>query len=307
MKKTQKNSFYFCENCQFKTNNKNDYSRHILTAKHTLRISGNDLVMKAFCCEVCSKTYKSAHGLWYHKKKCEKTQKTQNPENGDLSLETLTDKQVIYEVLKQNKELILENKEFKELIMNQSSLMLEQNSKMCEIVSKQSTTINNNCNNTQFNLNLFLNEKCKNAMNMSDFVNSLTIMDDDFEDMGKLGYVQGITNIFIKGLKDLDETARPLHCSDIKRDIIYIKDNDVWGKDNNKDKLKKVIADIAHKNVKYIPIWRDANPEALDGTTKKNVEYMRIANQIMTATTPDDENGINKIIRNVASMVCIDK
>jgi hypothetical protein len=144
-------------------------------------------------------------------------------------------------------------------------------------------------------------------MNMSDFVNSLKIMDDDFEEIGKLGYIQGISNIFIKGLKDLDETARPVHCSDIKRETLYIKDNDVWDKDNNKEKMKQVIAEIAHKNVKYIPIWRDLHPEAMDGTTKKNDQYMRIANQVMTATTPDDDVGINKIIRNVANKVCIEK
>jgi hypothetical protein len=223
------------------------------------------------------------------------------------NFEMLTEKQLIVEVLKQNQALILENKEFKEMILEQSSKMLETNDKLIDQIAKSNTTINNNCNNKQFNLNLFLNEKCKNAMNMSDFVNSLKIMDDDFEDIGKLGYIQGISNIFIKGLKDLDETARPVHCSDIKRETLYIKDNDVWDKDNNKEKMKQVIAEIAHKNVKYIPIWRDLHPEAMDGTTKKNDQYMRIANQVMTATTPDDDVGINKIIRNVANKVCIEK
>jgi hypothetical protein len=180
---------------------------------------------------------------------------------------------------------------------------------MYEFASKPSTAIiNTNCNNkNQFNLNVFLNEKCKNAMNMSDFISSLQIQDDDFENMGKLGYVQGISNIFIKGLKDLDEAVRPIHCSDIKREVLYIKDNDVWDKDDNKQKIRNVIALIAHKNFKYIPVWKELNPSASDVTTKKNDEYMRIANQVTTAITPDDDTGINKIIRNVANKVIIDK
>jgi len=185
--------------------------------------------------------------------------------------------------------------------------MLEQNNRLYELANKPFTITNNNCNNKQFNLNVFLNEKCKNAMNMTDFVNSLEIMDDDFEDIGKLGYVQGISNIFIKGLKDLDETARPLHCSDIKRDIIYIKDNDVWNKDDNKEKMIEAIQGVSHKNVKYIPIWRDLHPESMDCTSKKNDQYMRIVNQVMTSIVPDDPSAINRIIRNVASKVCIDK
>jgi hypothetical protein len=144
-------------------------------------------------------------------------------------------------------------------------------------------------------------------MNMKDFINSLEIVDDDFENIGRLGYVQGISNIFLKGLKDLDETERPLHCSDIKRETLYIKDNDVWNKDENNEKLIEAINGVSHKNVKYIPIWRDANPDALDGTSKKNDQYIQIVNQVMTSIVPDDPNAINKIIRNVATRVCIDK
>jgi hypothetical protein len=201
----------------------------------------------------------------------------------------------------QNQQLIFDNKEFKEM-------MFEQSNKMLEMASKPSTINNmNNSNNKQFNLNVFLNEKCKNAMNMSEFLDTIQIEDDDFENIGKLGYVQGISNIFIKGLKNLDETLRPMHCNDLKRETIYIKENDIWDKDENKQQIRKVIALIAHKNFKYIPIWREANPSSFDVTTKKNDLYMRIANQVTTAITPDDEFGINKIIRNVANSVVIDK
>ena len=205
------------------------------------------------------------------------------------------------------KYLLKENQEFKQLIIEHSSKMLEQNNKMIEIASKPST-INNNCHQSHhFNLNVFLNEKCKNAMNMKDFINSLQIMDADFEDIGKLGYVQGISNIFLKGLKELDETTRPLHCSDIKRDTLYIKDDDTWNRDDNNEKIIEAIHGLSHKNVKYIPIWRDANPDALDAKSKKSDQYMRIVNQVMTSIVPDDPNALGKIIRNVATCVTIDK
>jgi hypothetical protein len=292
----EKSLHFECKSCDFVTSKKTDYNRHINTKKHLdLHLADKDLhfskkgANESTEC-ICGKHFKHRQSLYKHKKNCKKGIQTIDdfPDN-------MTDKELIMFLLK-------ENKEFKELIIDQSN-------KMYEIASKPSTAIiNTNCNNkNQFNLNVFLNEKCKNAMNMSDFISSLQIQDDDFENMGKLGYVQGISNIFIKGLKDLDEAVRPIHCSDIKREVLYIKDNDVWDKDENKQKIRNVIALIAHKNFKYIPIWRESNPSASDVTTKKNDEYMRIANQVTTAITPDDDTGINKIIRNVANKVCINK
>ena len=182
------------------------------------------------------------------------------------------------------------------------------------MVGKPSTINNNilstntNCNNKQqFNLNVFLNEKCKNAMNMSDFIDSIKVNDEDFENIGKLGYVQGISNIFIKNLQKLDECLRPMHCSDAKREVIYIKENNEWKKDENQKAVRHVIAMIAHKNFKYMPFWTDANPGVFDGSTKKNDLFLKITNQITTAITPDDDVGICKIIRNVANRVVIDK
>jgi len=289
---------YECKSCDFVTSKKTDYNRHINTKKHLdLHLADKDLhfskkgANESTEC-ICGKHFKHRQSLYKHKKNCKKGIQTIDdfPDN-------MTDKELIMFLLK-------ENKEFKELIMDQTN-------KMYEIASKPSTAVintNTNCNNkNQFNLNVFLNEKCKNAMNMSEFLDTIQIHDDDFENIGKLGYVQGISNIFIKGLKDLDETVRPIHCSDIKREVLYIKDNDVWDKDVNNQKIRNVIALIAHKNFKYIPVWKEANPSASDVTTKKNDEYMQIANQVTTAITPDDDTGINKIIRNVANKVHINK
>jgi len=293
-KKTQKNPLYSCEKCDFITDNKKDYSRHLMTLKHKNNKNGTkketngnqktpDDSVSYYCC--CGKHYKHSSGLWKHKQKCVQIEDT-----------NLSEKELIMLLLK-------ENKEFKQLIIEQSAQMME----LATIPKTTNTINNNNCTNNQFNLNVFLNEKCKNAMNMSEFLDTIQIEDDDFENIGKLGYVQGISNIFIKGLKDLDETVRPMHCNDIKRETLYIKDNDTWNKDENKQKVRNAIAMIAHKNFKYIPVWQEANPTSYDVTTKKNDLYMKISNQVTTCITPDDDSGINKIIRNVANRVCIDK
>lgn len=195
--------------------------------------------------------------------------------------------------------LLKDNQEFKQMI-------LDQGSKMMELATKPATVTH--INNNQFNLNLFLNERCKNAMSINEFVNSIKIQSEDLEVFGNLGYVQGISNIFIKELKNLDEKMRPMHCTDKKRETIYIKNVDGWDKDDKKEQMKHVIQNIAHKNFKYIPIWKNANePVVSDVTTKKNDQYMRIANQVTTAITPEDDVGIKKIIRNVINEVYIDK
>jgi len=281
---------FHCEKCDYKCSRKNDFDKHCETKKHKMLINANkydksctDDLPQHFSC-VCGKFYAQKPSLSRHRKECCMANKTSTMNDTELVKYLFT--------------------EFKEVI-------LEQSSKMLELASIPKTMNNNNCNNNtnnnQFNLQIFLNENCKNAMNMSDFINSIKIGNDDLENMGKLGYVQGISNIFIKNLKDLDETVRPMHCNDLKREILYIKENNVWDKDENKKQVKHAIAMIAHKNFKYIPIWTEENPQAFDGTTKKNDQYMRIANQVATAITPDDESGINKIIRNVSQNVVIDK
>ena len=294
-------SIFACKTCHYNTYKKSNFDKHLLTKRHIMiknDKNDNELVADGssnqFSC-VCGKFYTQKSNLCRHKKKCNKVQN-----DVEEMVEQMSDKELIMYLLK-------ENKEFKELILDQSNKMMELASKPTSIINNNNSNNNSNNNNKQFNLQVFLNEKCKNAMNMSDFLDTIKIEDEDFENIGKLGYIQGISNIFIKGLKDLDETVRPMHCNDIKRETLYIKDNDVWDKDDNKHKIRNAIALIAHKNFKYIPVWQEANPSSFDVTTKKNDLYMKIANQVTTAITPDDDNGINKIIRNVANKVIIDK
>ena len=246
---------------------------------------------------MCKKIYKSRVGLWYHNKICIKQDKP-NIENKNDTLE----KDSVKELIKLNKSILLENQEFKKLIM--------------ELVSKPTITNNNsnvNSNNTishnkQFNLQFFLNETCKNAMNINEFMDSLEIKSDELEDMGNLGYVKGISNIFIRALNELDETERPIHCTDKKREIMYVKDNNVWEKETvDKFKIKKIVTYIANKNFRRIPKWRADNPQSDDIMSKKHMEYMNMLHEIMTGITPDNDSGINKIIRTVANEVYLDK
>jgi len=201
------------------------------------------------------------------------------------------DKKWIMKVLEQNQELIMENKDFKD--------------KLYELASKPSSIIHNT--KQHFNIQVFLNETCKNAMNLSEFVNSLVIRNEEFENMGKLGYAQGISNILIRGLKELDETKRPMHCTDKKRETVYIKENNVWNKELSQEKMKQLVLDVSFKNVRKIPLWKAEHPDCEDTSSHKYMDYIQILNQVMTGIHPDKESDIQKIIRNIVTEVYVTK
>jgi hypothetical protein len=263
-----------------------------------------------FCCKYCSKEYKARNSLWYHEKKCiffYEENKKNTEENITLTTEEIEEKSeeenpinstMIFELLKQNNE-------FKELL-------IEQNKKILELVNNSNITnnnnITNNTTNNKFNLNIFLNEKCKDAFNITDFINSIDVGFKDFENFGRLGYVGSINNILIRELKELDVYKRPIHCSDLKREVIHVKDNDTWVKDEDKKHMKRAIKLIEHKNIKLVPGWLKANPKADDITTKKHEEYMKILDNSMGEIKDEDnERNYEKIIRNVAKEILIDK
>ena len=283
---------FYCEPCNFICSKKSNYNIHLLTAKHTKGTTSDISDSASLCCENCDKKYKSRNGLWLHKKKCKKTQKMlENAQDANaVTLKKM--EEIMMLAFQQNKELVEKNMELAE--------------KMLEI-SSQPKTIHTNSHNKQFNLNFYLNDTCKNAINMGDFVNSLQIDTEELENVGKLGYVEGFSNIFIRGLKDLDETKRPIHCVDKKRETLYIKDNGSWNKDEKQDRIKEVIGLIAHKNFMKLMQWKDENPQHENPETKKHAQYVELVKQVFTGITPEDDNGINKIIRKVASEVCVDK
>ena len=325
-----KNSKYSCESCNFTTNNKYNFNKHNITIKHKKNIlDTSKTINKSFYCP-CGKTYKYHSGLSIHKKSCEfinkldeniilcksKLNGVYSPELYEKLIEEYneninnkvyyeckpndTEKEMINEILKSNQELITQlmhdNKEFKSMLI--------------EALHKPNSVMNN-CNNnnkTQFNLQLFLNETCKDAMNMQDFIESIKINYDEWENMGKLGYVQGVTNIFVKALGDLDETERPVHCTDKKREIFYIKDNNVWEKEDiTKKRIRLIIKMILHRCIQFIIKWKEENPTWTDIDSKKHGLYMKSLNQITTGITPDDDLGISKVIRTIAGRVWVNK
>jgi len=192
---------------------------------------------------------------------------------------------------------------FKEMLKNQNEQMLE----LFKNGIGNTTNSHNVTNKNKFNLNFFLNEQCKDAMNIMDFVSTLQVQLSDLERVGELGYVKGISHIVANGLKDLDVCKRPIHCSDLKRETMYVKDENVWEKDESKIKLSKMIKHVAHKNQKQINAWQQENPEYNDSESIKSEKFLKIVGESMTGLTNDDdaEHCTNKIIKNIAKEVTI--
>jgi hypothetical protein len=292
-KKSQKSQYFFCEKCEYKTDNKKDYNKHKLTRKH---LGETDVKQKntIFTCE-CDKLFYSRTTLWRHKKKClnKKEEVIENYEETNEEID-LNDKNLIISLIQQNTEL---QKQMLEVIKNSANANIN-------------NTINNNINsnNKSFNLQVFLNETCKDAMNIMDFVDSIKIQLSDVESIGELGYVNGISKLIIKHLNALDEHMRPVHCSDPKRDILYVKDQNVWEKeDADNKKLKKVLKYISHKNICALPEWRAKYPDCLTSESNKSDQYNRMVIEAMGGSGDNDAEKADKIIKKIAKAVVINK
>jgi hypothetical protein len=258
---------FVCNFCDFKCCNKKDWNRHLITNKHLKRCNDNEnnrnddvKISKnnkpSYVCEICEKHYISASGIWRHKKKCniEAIGIKINNNTETIKEETkikeneYSDREEIKLLTHMFLELVKQNSEFKELLVEQNKQNQSLQNQFIELAKDKSITNNTNntnnshntTNNTHFNLQLFLNETCKNAMNINDFIDRIQVTINDLENTGRLGYVEGITRIFINGLKELEVNERPIHCSDAKRETLYIKDGDIWEKDDiNKTKLQR--------------------------------------------------------------------
>jgi hypothetical protein len=288
---------YSCIYCNIRTNNKKDYNNHILTAKHSklTTVNNEETIIPniiILICEKCNKKYKSRVGLWKHKKQCINIKEdTLESANIIHSISNTTDKDaLIIQLLKQNGEL-------------QKSLI--------ELSREKTVTNNtsNNNNNKTFNLNFFLNETCKDALNIQDFVSSIHLSLEDLENTGRQGYIEGISNIILKNLNNLEHYKRPIHCSDSKREILYIKDNNKWEKEcENKPILTKAIKMIANENIKQIKGWKDKYPDCTNSDSNKNNLYLKIVSNSMNGSTQEESHkNINKIINNVAKDTIIQK
>lgn len=287
-----------CLYCDYFTCNKKDYKKHINTIKHKIKsntykdtsINPDYVDLQIFKCD-CGKKYKHRQSLYNHRTKC-------NILNG---VETISkDQPITTEVVLQ---LIQQNQKLQEMLHDQHNKMYE--------IAKEGKSITNNTtnNNNQFNLNVFLNEQCKDALNLMEFVESLNVQLKDLEYTSNKGYAEGISNIFINGLSKLSVHKRPLHCSDSKREVLYIKDNGEWLKDDvEKSKLTRAIKIVGNKNMQQIKEWQKAYPEYNDPSSKQNDKYMKMLCNAMSGSTKEEaDKNYEKIIRNITREVVIDK
>ena len=298
---------YYCEKCDFKCFKKYSWDRHIVTSKHTKEILVDDLGAKKgkkgqieYFCEKCDKCFQTNAGLWKHKTKgkCVKIDSIIDEKNEviDLYKNTISNKdELIITLLKQNAELI---KGQQDMIVK-----LSENG----INNSSHSNNNNHSHNKTFNLQFFLNETCKDAMNIMDFVDSIKLQLSDLEKFGKIGYVEGISSIIVKNLNSLDENKRPVHCTDAKREVMYVKDEDKWEKENeDKRKLRKVIKHIAHKNSKLLRDFKTKHPDCEKSDSKFSDQYNKLIIEAMGGKGDTDLEKEDKIIKNIAKEVTID-
>ena len=294
------NSKYYCKYCDYSTNKKCNYDDHLLTRKHDIatasKLEINEIQPNPaikLCCQNCGKTYKDNSGLWRHKKKCiiHNDSESENDENEKIKESVISDKELIMMLVKQNSQLM-------DVVKNGTNN-----------INTNHSHNNNHSHNKTFNLQFFLNETCKDAMNINDFVSSIKPQLADLEATGRLGYVEGVSNIILNNLKTLKVHDRPIHCSDQKREVIYIKDNDEWTKEeDDKPILTKAIKIIANENIKNISEWRKEYPDCTQADSKKNNLYLKIVSNAMSGCSAEESSkNINKIISNVAKQVIIDK
>jgi hypothetical protein len=296
MEKVPKSSMkYECKICDYNTSRKSQYDRHLTTAKHQNRTNRTDKVPKSsdkFECE-CGKIYKARNSLWYHKQRCQPNN-IQITNTNESIVPTVNDSNLIVELLKQNKEL-------HEMVI--------------DLAKNSGNTTNNNItnnttnNNNRFNLNVFLNETCKDAMNLNDFIQSIELNVNDFINTGEVGYVKGISNIMVERILDMDPLVRPIHCTDLKRETVYVKDSDKWSKeDENKTHLRKAVRIVADKNQAQVHPWIEQNPnyEILDTPEcDKYFEYTKAS--LGGYGREEDRKFENKIINNILKETVIDK
>jgi hypothetical protein len=275
---------FTCDVCDYNTDRKCNYDTHLISKRHVINSAngnkGNTIQQKfseiKYTCQNCDKEFINRSGLWKHKQKCSDN--------------------------------IYENKKLNELDKDDLiKTLIEQNAKLMSILENgthNTTNTHTNSHNKAFNLNFFLNETCKNAMNITDFVDSIKLQLSDLMDIGELGYVEGISKIIVKNLNNLDETERPIHCTDKKRETMYIKDKNQWEKeDENKTNLKKIVTKIADKNIRLLPQFREKYPDYNNSSSKTSDKYEKIV--IESMTTDQEKN--EKIIKKISNATLINK
>ena len=296
---------FSCKYCDYNTDKKSSYDNHIVSNRHKritngLQMGQNyaQIMPETFIC-TCGKQYKHRQGLWKHKKKCT-----------NITIQDLANEEKQQQLIEY---LLKENSEFKQLMIDQHNQMLEQNKHMIEMAKNAGHNTNNSHNTTNnnqsFNLQFFLNEQCKDALNLSDFVSSVTMELSDLEETGRLGYVEGVSRIINKNLNKLDVYKRPIHCSDLKRETLYIKNDDEWKKEGDGNSvIIKAIKDVANENIKQIGEWRKEHPGCSEADSNKNDMYLKIVSNAMSGATREEQmTNYEKIVSKIAKEVVIVK
>ena len=284
--------------------------RHLETKKHNDKASSNDYQdtsgnnNQKYTCAICDKTYSDSSGLWRHKKKCIAKVEEKAELKNEMRPFNITADMFM--------ELVRHNKEVESIMMEDRKIMMELISKANQgnVMTNNTANSNNNINsNNSFNLSFFLNEQCKNAININQFVDSLNPTLQDVERTGKVGFVEGITGIILNGLRELDVYTRPIHCTDLKRDVLYVKDNDKWEKEeDDKPLFRKAVKRTANKNFKQIRAWEQQHPDYTDTDTRASDEHVALCQKLMGGMTADESEKLeNSIMKNVLKNVTIDK
>uniref|UniRef100_A0A6C0J1S7 C2H2-type domain-containing protein n=1 Tax=viral metagenome TaxID=1070528 RepID=A0A6C0J1S7_9ZZZZ len=316
---------YSCKTCDYHTSRLSQYDRHLLTAKHKLMtkmMTNNDMkTAKAFVCEDCGNEYKYRQGLSVHRKKCQNTPEPTNIDLHDNASPDILDRDSILTLIKQNndfKDLLVEsNQKVEKSNQKTAELLEESNQKTAELqqqlvdaVKNNTSIVTNNItnNNQKFNLNFFLNDTCKDAMSITDFLGSMNVNFNELEYIGNHGYVNGMTKMIMDRLKGMDVTKRPIHCTDIKRETMYIKEDDGWSKDTEElTKLRRILSSVSMTNYRTVPVWRNAHPdsEVMDSRTHNFCYKMMRA---ILGDAEDEQIRLdNKIIKTMSKDLFVSK
>lgn len=324
---SEKSPKFICQSCDYKCSKQSEYSKHLITRKHVKNSNLNEYEQKniqIYSCKVCNKTYKGRNGLWYHEQKCVSNtgmcNMTKTNENNTIALNPQTVQEVTSYDPKRTIEDIMNNEIVKCLIRENTEfkqIMIEQNKQICQLIQEQTIAISNSTNvintnthnshNKTFNLNFFLNEQCKDAMNINDFVMSLDLQMEDLESLGEKGYVEGMTNIIAKRLRDMDVYKRPIHCSDAKREILHIKHDNQWHKEEPGNPIfRNAVRMVVGGNFRLLSQWTVLHPEFNQYHSRWNDVYLKLVKET-SGGRGDYESNNDAIMRRLTKLVVIEK
>jgi hypothetical protein len=314
--KTQKRAQEFmCEKCDYKCCNKFDFNRHLSTRKHIMDNVDNANernVPTSYDCMNCGNIYKYQSGLCKHRKTCKPRENVQIQIGGELSKEApvvYDNQSLIHTLVSENKELrnllVEQAKEYMNFINQQNSEYRKESSEMFNKVVDNVKPITITNNNQAFNINFFLNDTCKDAINFTDFINSLVVSREDLMNTGNVGFVDGVSKILIDTLKQLGVHERPIHCTDLKRETMYIKDDNKWNKEDTDKKVRNAIAMITIQSMKTLHEWKETNPEYKDSNSE--FSNLCIPMQMYSVAGPNRDIYYPRVIKAIAKEIVINK